>query len=85
MQMGVEEKPDIASGRCPAPSFEVAASHAPHKHGLTLMWQDNLVVEETSIGYGNILTSDLMRLCYSGMDMAEMKGRHCENGSVDCL
>ena len=80
MQMGVGERQDIASGPHPVPSSEVVTSHATHTHGLGSRWGGDPVVEETSIGCGYTLTSDLMMGCYSGMNRAEMSGKR---GSVD--
>jgi len=83
MQMGVGERQDIASGWHSA-SPEDVARRAHHMHGLmTPMARDNLVVEEMMICCGYILASNLMMICHSGMDMAEMTGKHC--GSVGDL
>ena len=70
MQMGVGEKQDIASGPHPVPSSEMTTSHATHTHGFAPRWDGNLVVvEETSIGCVNTLTSDLMMGYHSGVNM----------------
>jgi len=79
MQMGVEERQDIEH---PVPPSEDEASRACRMRGLmTSMATDNhLVAEGTMICCGNILTSDdsnPMMTCYSGVDMAQMTGRHC--------
>ena len=54
MQMGVEERQDIASGPYPAPPTD-AASRALHMVDLMTprTKDDNLVVEETMICCGN--------------------------------
>jgi hypothetical protein len=85
MQMGVEERQDIASGRYPAPPTVMdAASRALHMHDLmTPRTKYNLVVEETMICCGNNQASNPMTTPHSGMDMAEMTGIHC--GSVGHL
>ena len=79
MQMGVEERQDIGH---PVPPSENETSHARRMRGMmTSMATDNhLVVGGTMICCGNILTSDEpipMMTCYSGMDMTQMRGRHC--------
>jgi hypothetical protein len=88
MQMGVEERQDIGHPVPPSEDEASRASRARHMRGLmTSMATDNhLVVEGTMICCGNILTSDdsnPMMTCYSGVDMAQMTGRHCV--SVECL
>jgi len=81
--MGVEERQDIASGRFPALPTDVA-SHALHMCGLmTSRTKSNLVAEETMICCGHNPASNLMTIFHSGMDTAELPGRHY--GSVGHL
>jgi len=82
MQMGAGEKQDTASDQSRAPSTEYSSSRAFQMRDLTPR-ENNLVGEETMTGCGNTLASDLTVLCRSGVNMAEMKGKHC--GGVDYL
>lgn len=73
--MGVGERQDIGH---PVQPFEDVASRAPHMRGLmTSMARNNLVVGETTICCGCILTLNLKMTCHSGMDMAKITGKHC--------
>lgn len=85
MQMGVEERQDIASGRYPAPPTVHAANRGLHMHDLTSRPKDSLVVEETMIYCGYRKASNPMTTFHSGVDTARMTGRHCESGSVGHL
>ena len=78
MQMGVGERQDIGH---PVPPSDHAAGRAPHMRGsmTSMVGGNHLVVEETMICCGYILTSNPTMTFHSGADMAETMGRRCES------
>ena len=80
--MGAGEKQDTARDPYPALA-EYSSTRAFHMDGLTQRKKDSLVVEETVIGCGYTLTSDPMMPYRSGMNTAEVRGKHYEG--VDSL
>ncbi len=83
MQMDAEERQDTAFGRYPAPLTDVATHALRIRGSVTTGSKGNPVVEETTICRGYSSSANPMMTRHSGLDTAEMTGRHC--GSVGDL